>query len=151
MPSSAVSMVPSSSMKPPPHPFMSSNPSYAPRSDTTAYYAAVEATPSRGPTKFADIAMPDSAIRPFALAQATRDAVLQTPTKSSRTWMVEATPTTSNSVQVAAVAATPVRPLAVMTGGKEDVPRAERKLQGESNDESEHEETNIYDALGWND
>ena len=172
--SSAVSMIPSSSMKPPPPISAFSDTVDAEEVPQTGHrprYTAIEATPTRGPAKFAQPALPPHGVRPFALApQPKSAAVMSTPNKDARTWMmsdIDASPVAGNAGFVGATPQKTTRDFDEMverTPGSLDVSR-KLDLKGTGGKGKEvavsghralddgyrdgNEETNIYDALGW--
>ncbi|GAB7355731.1 hypothetical protein MBLNU459_g6426t2 [Dothideomycetes sp. NU459] len=156
-PSSGPSLVPSSSMKPPPAADLHNALDVAvPQTGHRPRHATVEETPSRGPLRFAPLPskldapatsiaeeegeMEDDEGASPSLPRAAD--LLRTPSKPSRTWAMDETPSRpaekgnwkGKGKEKAAVAGTPVK-----SGEK-------------STDETRTEpQSNIYAALGWED
>lgn len=140
---STVSLVPSSSMRQPPAIGPHDTEAEVPQTGHRQRHTSIEATPSRGPDKFARPSFPASGVRPFSLAPVTRAGVPQTPTQETRTWRMAELQETPVAMGYGGIAATPVV-------SKTAVSLEESKAIQDKPDDA-HEETNIYDALGWND
>lgn len=150
---SGASLVLSSSMKPPPSTFHSATTDVAvPQTGHRPRHAMVEETPSKGKARFAPLPPTfDDHQAPIAFITEDDEAeeespdfpratdLLCTPSKPSRTWAMDDTPSRSTDrgngkgKERAAVAATPVKER-----------NAGLKTQGQ-------EQKSIYEALGWDD
>lgn len=147
-PSSGTSMVPSSSMRPPPGLGLPGTVEAVPQTGHRERHVAIEETPSRGPAKFAVPTVPGSVIRQPDFSQGKMEPVFATPSKSSRRDDGVGTPSKSVGRTIDAVVATPVK------GGSETGEGTQGPVLDESGNEGNtigKEPTDIYAALGWDD